>query len=294
MTLMATAPWDDHHQLPARLRGSACRPKAASSCDSSPRRSGTQSAFRPNDSATTLEAINTHLIGCTYVHLLASFHLTIEQEIMRLMSLAVLLITMSASAESQAPPPRFSVLAGANVSSIAGTDANGLDSRKAALFGAGLVAPLDSAWAVDLMITYSMKGAASSDQSSTAALKRGYVEAPLLLRFTVPAAGEVKPFFTGGAAVAYETGCDIEAKGGGTTVSMTCKEAAQQFGDGVTEFQKVDAGVVVGGGLAFGVGSRVMTLGVRYTIGLVDTETDADSRNRVLSFVGTFEWPLRK
>jgi hypothetical protein len=37
-----------------------------------------------------------------------------------------------------------------------------------------------------------------------------------------------------------------------------------------------------------------MTIGVRYDVGFVKFLSDADSKNRVLSFMGTFEWPFRK
>jgi hypothetical protein len=49
-----------------------------------------------------------------------------------------------------------------------------------------------------------------------------------------------------------------------------------------------------GGGLAFGVGGRTGTIGVRYDVGFVKLLSDADSKNRVLSFMGTLEWPFRK
>lgn len=56
----------------------------------------------------------------------------------------------------------------------------------------------------------------------------------------------------------------------------------------------LSAAFAFGGGLAFDVSGRTMTIGVRYEAGFTKLVTDTDSKNRVLSFVATFEWPFPK
>jgi hypothetical protein len=60
------------------------------------------------------------------------------------------------------------------------------------------------------------------------------------------------------------------------------------------KYNSTDVDRIIGGGLAFDVGGRRMTVGVRYDVGFVKFLTDSDSKNRVLSFMGTLEWPFHK
>jgi hypothetical protein len=59
-------------------------------------------------------------------------------------------------------------------------------------------------------------------------------------------------------------------------------------------YSKTDVDGIIGGGLAFQVGGRTMTVSTRYDVGFVRFLSDADSKNRVWSFVGALEWPFRK
>jgi hypothetical protein len=189
-------------------------------------------------------------------------------------------------------PVRFGLLAGVNLASLAGSDAEGLDTRTGVILGPTFVLPIAAGVALDIGALFSMKGATSSVPGETAAIQMNYVEAPALLRFDVPAAGDVKPFLSGGAAVSFTLSCDLEGRSGGITVSLTCEDFDDQFGTGATRWQTVDGAAVVGGGLAFDVGGRVMTLATRYTLGLSTISDDDNSKHRVLSFLVTFESPI--
>ena len=47
-----------------------------------------------------------------------------------------------------------------------------------------------------------------------------------------------------------------------------------------------------GAALGVDVGGRLVTVGARYEVGFVSIFSNDDSKNRVLSFLGTVEWPF--
>ena len=127
----------------------------------------------------------------------------------------------------------------------------------------------------------------------------------MLARFEIPASGRVKPFVYGGPGFAYRTNCTLE----GVDDAFRCllRIAAESDQDGLrlarrqaaqavpgAKYSRTDVDGIIGGGLAFAVRGRTMTVSVRYDVGFVKLITYSDSKNRALSFMGTLEWPFHK
>jgi opacity protein-like surface antigen len=134
-----------------------------------------------------------------------------------------------------------------------------------------------------------MKGAKSNDAEFGGTLKMNYVEIPVLLRVDVPVSGGTKPYFYGGPAVSFKASCNVEATSQGVTVSASCDELEAQG----AKLKSVDYGVVVGAGLGFDVGGRLLTIGARYNHSLADIAENSDTKHRVISILATFEFPWK-
>ncbi|HEV8446646.1 MAG TPA: porin family protein [Gemmatimonadaceae bacterium] len=195
---------------------------------------------------------------------------------------------------------RFGVIGGANLATLTRSGSESPSNRTGFAVGLMAVFPVSPSLAIQPELMFTMKGAHWNSNSATA--KVDYFELPVLARFAVPGFGRVKPFVYGGPAFAYRASCSYDAISyvpGGLEMResrLTCDSLAaigQRASPGV-HYSHTDVDGIVGGGLAFGVGGRTMTVGVRYDVGFVRFLSDADSKNRVLSFMGTLEWPFRK
>ena len=189
------------------------------------------------------------------------------------------------------PPMRLGITAGLNLADLRDDNAPDLSRRKGLMAGVSLIAPFQPTLAIQLEALYSMKGVMSSSGSSSSTLKMSYVELPVLLRWEMPES-DMKPFLLIGPEVSYQVACDIDAVSGSSSQHVTCKDL-EAFGFKVSKF---DAGLVLGAGLGFDLGGRLVTVGVRYDHGLRELVPDSDppkSKNRVLSLVGSLEWPRR-
>lgn len=189
------------------------------------------------------------------------------------------------------PLPRLGVVVGVNSASV--TDADGLSSRTSYVGGLSMTWPLSGQVSFQPELLFTMKGAQETSSSGTGTLKLNYLEVPLLLRFDIPATGNVKPFVYAGPSVAVQTSCNIEGSSGGSTVSFSCEELAREAGASTT-FSRTDAGAIFGGGIAFDVNGRTLTVGARYESDFVKISSDSDSKNRVLTFIATIEWPFHR
>ena len=193
--------------------------------------------------------------------------------------------------------PRFGVIAGANLATISGGYFPKASNRTGFAGGLMAVLPVSPSFAIQPELMFTMKGAYSDSGGTSATAKMYYIELPVLMRFDIPTSGSVKPFVYGGPGFAYRTSCTIEghyAPEGSRTVG--CDSLARQgakASPGV-KYRRTDVDGIIGGGLAFDIGGRTITVGVRYDVGFVNFFNRNGSKNRVLSFMGTLEWPLRK
>lgn len=185
-------------------------------------------------------------------------------------------------------PARFEIMAGANFAKLTTPSSEDhADTRTALVVGVGVIKPFAPGWAFQPELTYSMKGAKTGDGTFDATFKISYIEVPLLLRYEMPTQSSMRPFFHAGPALAFKTSCSIEGSDGTQSVSVGC-----DGGDSKTK--TFDVGLMFGGGLAFKQMDHTFSVGLRYNLGLIEIADGAESKNRVLSLVGTFEWPWGK
>jgi hypothetical protein len=191
------------------------------------------------------------------------------------------------------PPSRFGVTAGVNFAKAVGDEIGDVAARKAFVGGLMLVLPVTPNFSIQPELLYSMKGEKiSEDQNFEVTVKLHYLEIPLLGRFDPPTTGGLKPFIYGGPAISFKTSCDVEAKRNGASIDGPCEEE----GDDDSGIKSVDYSAVVGGGFAFDVQGRELTLGVRLTRGLVSiaSDSDVDVKNQVIAFVASFAFPWKR
>ena len=168
-----------------------------------------------------------------------------------------------------------------------------LASRNAFVGGLSFLNPLSATMAFQLDILYSMKGAKSNDPSSnsSATLKFNYLSFPAMIRAEFPAAGRIRAFLHGGAAFDFRLSCSGDATFAGQKETATCDQLAEELSSDKS-FSRFDWGPVLGGGVAFDVGSRTLSLGARYEIGMRDIAAGGKLKNRTLSFIASMEAPV--
>jgi hypothetical protein len=203
---------------------------------------------------------------------------------------ALLAVAASSDLGAQAAAPvaprfRFGITAGLNFANMSELDDS--DMRTGFIIGGHLVMPFGPTFAFQPEVLYSQKGAKGttvdeeSGEEIDIELKHDYVEIPLLLRMTiVPASGGVRPYLLLGPSIGLSMSCEIEGEANGVSVGIDCDE--------LVEPSSVDVGAALGGGIEFPVGTRAMSLGVRYTLGLSEVFEEDESKNRVLAILAGF------
>jgi hypothetical protein len=206
-----------------------------------------------------------------------------------------LAIAARLDAQATGEPLRIGVIGGLNLAKFGGEDtADNLENRVGLLGGLSLTKARPGALGFEIDGLYSMKGAKSSGAASEATFKLDYLEVPLLLRYDFPVAGTIRPHLAVGPSVALRVGCSAEGRSGGVTVSLDCDDAGDEsFGSDLRTF---DAGIVVGGGVDFTAGRNTLTLGARYSYGLLSISggDDINTKNRVISLFAGFAIPLSR
>lgn len=141
--------------------------------------------------------------------------------------------------------------------------------RVGAVLSRGVYGPLG----VRTGVAWSRKGATVDPSGSGAAARREieltYLEVPLLLTLRLPEGpAPVTPRLFAGPQVGLETGCSVSREAGAAGGTVECAAADLPF---PLDARGTDLGLVVGGGLDFGLdGPVTMTLDARYERGLVD------------------------
>ena len=209
---------------------------------------------------------------------------------------AIFAIGLAPTVSAQATPakPRFGITAGITLADVGGEDLQNTKLKTGFVGGVVAALPLGSGFSFQPELVYSMKGTKVDSTNIELSVKVNYFELPLLVRYEVPVTGSTKPFLLAGPALAIQTSCKFAVSQQGATISIGCEELFNQGGASNIDSKTFDFGAIFGGGLAFDVGGRSMSIGVRYDLGLTKIFSDTDMKNRALSFIGSFEWPFRK
>jgi hypothetical protein len=207
----------------------------------------------------------------------------------------------------------FGLLAGLSSATLAGDDLGAAGRRAGLAGGVALTLPLGAGGlALRSELLYVQKGtrqrASFGGTTVDGRLDLTYFELPVLVQFTVPTAGALRPQLYAGPAAAVRASCRVRARGAfqGESFdgSADCDEAGRLglgggLGDGegaAPSVRRLDVGGVVGGALAFPLGGRGAAVGVRYTHGFLrvarDAEVGGDVRNRAVLVYGGLEFPV--
>jgi hypothetical protein len=202
------------------------------------------------------------------------------------------LTAQAPSAGSVKPAKRFGLIAGVNSASFAGKDVLDESGHTGFRFGGLLVLPVTPSFSIQPEVIYTMKGS-EEDQGGgdKAVFKQNYIEVPLLGRYEMETATRFKPLFYFGPSVSYSLKCEASGTSAGVAQTYTCADLEQLAG---VTFNKVDAALVLGGGVAFEAAGHVFSVTARYDHGFNKLEKDASVYNRVMSLIGTMEFPFGK
>ena len=198
------------------------------------------------------------------------------------------------SAQTTPAQPRFGIVGGIVLADVGGDDLPSTSHKAGFVGGITAAMPIGSGFSFQPELVYAMKGTKTDSGGIDFSVKLNYLELPLLVRYDVPVTGSTRPFLLAGPALAVQTSCKFAASEQGATVSVGCDDALNSGGPQNIQSQTFDFGAMFGGGLAFDVSGRAMTIGVRYNLGLTKAFSNTEMKNRALSFVGTFEWPMKR
>ncbi len=148
--------------------------------------------------------------------------------------------------------------------------------------GAFLMVDIFENFAVQPEVLYTMKGGKTEVElggvTYTITESLNYLEIPVLVKYKIPTPGSLAPNLFFGPALAITLSAEMKIEGDGS-------EAV----DDIKDYCKgTDFGIVLGGGLDFGVGTGKIMVDGRYTLGLTvidDTEAKADVKNSVFAIM---------
>jgi len=202
--------------------------------------------------------------------------------IVSIVGIVVLMLAMTASAQSQI---KFGVKAGAAMATMSGDgwdDIEVLDSvsiekkyKLGLAAGAFVEFPLGtSGVSLQPEFLYVIKGAKAEvteeGETYTEKLKNDYLEVPVLIKYNFTTAGSTSPFMFVGPVAAFNIGSEMMVE--------DPPAADSTLGDfDIDNAKSLDFGLTIGGGLGLAMGqSGKLTFDLRYTIGLGDVFEDAD------------------
>jgi hypothetical protein len=102
----------------------------------------------------------------------------------------------------------------------------------------------------------------------------------------------VAPFVSGGAAVAYQTGCWVDAADASVVAPrMTCRSYDRSpFSGGPIERRRVDASALVGGGVTVPAAGRRLRLSALYDRSVRRTDPAIPTEHRAWYYLASVEW----
>ncbi len=184
----------------------------------------------------------------------------------------------------------FRLGGGLNLSDFMGGDAGTVDRKSGLDLGASI--PIVRVGALQLRAEgyYRQKGARGVEDFQQAAISGepveigiDYVEAPLLLRATLPSLGRrIFPYLEGGPAFAWRVDCGISYDATGGSSNPSCDDLN---GENLEQTLKdYEQGLVFGGGIDVPVMSfGSVNVDARYTHGLSRLAENGDVHNRAFS-----------
>jgi hypothetical protein len=162
-----------------------------------------------------------------------------------------------------------------------------IDSRRDFQVGAYLQCGGLSRFTMQGEVVYSQNGAKLQDEGPATELKLDYLRVPVLFMVRLGSTeNPVDPIVYAGPQLAFETRCQVATDENGVSTSLACNSEEL---DRALDTNKVEFGLVFGGGVEMPLSSFVMQLDARYNLGLTNVNggTDASGvslKNRGWSF----------
>jgi hypothetical protein len=193
-----------------------------------------------------------------------------------LLSLTVILLVVASIAQAQnlSVGPNIAL----NIASLGGKDvASGLGSKTGIMIGGFLNIPFDKMFALQPELAFTMKGASGTINGTNVTVTENYIELPVLLKFYIPLAGRttIKPSLYFGPAIGLNVASNEEDQANGQTNNTDLKN----------QTKSIEFSLVFGGGVGFKLGTGMLDLSLRYTLGL--TTLDKSGNNFTIT-TGTF------
>jgi hypothetical protein len=189
------------------------------------------------------------------------------------------------------PPTRFGLTAGVDLAKLAGPNFTDATYRNGFVGGISLVTPFSPNVAFQLDALYAMKGARRSPvPGADVTLFVDYIDVPVMLRGDFALSPRVRPFAYTGPSFNLRVRCGVDESSSSGSVTTSCDDLETAGPNG--KFNSYDVGWVLGGGMAFDVGSRALDVAVRYERGFRNILSSGDLKNRTFSFLMSLELPL--
>lgn len=140
-----------------------------------------------------------------------------------------------------------------------------LQSRRGLVAGGFVDIPVHETFAIAIEALFTQKGASDSIEEVELTTELDYIEFPVLAKAPFNTMGTVQPFVYGGVAPAINTSAQFSGEIGGESEEVDIGE----------EFKAFDLGLVVGGGVKFG----ILGVEVRYNHGIVNISEFEDEES---------------
>jgi hypothetical protein len=177
----------------------------------------------------------------------------------------LLLTTPATSAELDLTIANKGIKGGLALGSLRGDDIRGSNVRETFAFGAFVNLALSEYFAFQPELLYSQKGADDYVVGYKQVVKLSYIEVPVLLKVYYRGEADVSPNLFFGPYIAFNVKASVE------TASAADNEEIDLIND-----KSVDYGLVFGAGTDWDVEHGILSLEVRYSMGLSDIFEDTD------------------
>jgi hypothetical protein len=189
---------------------------------------------------------------------------------------ATLALLGAAPAPARAQGLEVGVKGGLNVATItfSGNDAGpSLDPRIGAVVGGFVTLPIAAWIEVQPEVLYAMKGGTLDDRGVESHVDLDYLDVPVLARISRRGAGRRHYYVAGGPSFGLRLRARSRVDFGSSTEEIDISD----------DLERLDLGIAVGGGVAFG----AIVFDGRYTFGLTDIDRDKTDdvtmKNRTIS-----------
>jgi len=197
-----------------------------------------------------------------------------------LLAIAALCGAQLAVAQSKPGPGRmsFGIVGGLNLAKFTGSDVTGVSTRTSFYAGVAATRPLGTSLFFQPQVLYSAQGAEESD-GGTLTLALDYLQVPLFLGLHIPMQGSaIRPYVMAGPYVGFKLSCKLKASSGGASASVNCDDPS--IG---AKVKSTDFGLTFGAGVELPLGTGMLSLAGRFSMGLTDIEENYNGKNSVIS-----------